>query len=267
MNEIQEINRRFAPQTIHIIAVPAFFFVFMMVYTPFGAQEYLGGIKPGYAFHITMLSCIIAASEGLTRSLLYIFRKKVNKTAYMFWCVLDVCAAAAFMGLYIWLMKRLSTPYFSAVAWSFVTTSLTTVFPYVIIYMALLLNCRKRQLAAAEEEPDERIRFYDSRKVLKLVASVASLYYISADENYVNIFYMEDGKIKKYVLRASMKSIEELCARNSLVRCHRSYFVNPSHIKVLRKAEDGLVFADMDTPEQTSIPVTRRYYDNVASML
>ena len=64
-----------------------------------------------------------------------------------------------------------------------------------------------------------------------------------------------------------MKSIETLCAKNSLVRCHRSYFVNPSHIKMLRKDENGLVFADIDTPETTSVPVTKRYYANVTNLL
>ena len=268
MDEIKEIFRRYAPQTIHIITIPVFFFGFMMIYTPLGAQEYLGGIKPGYAFHITMMACIIAASEGLTRSLLYIFRRKIGKTQYIFWCMSEMIAAALFMGLYIWLMKRTAIPYFSAVAWSLAAMALTSTYPYVIIAMALILNHRKRQLETAEEGPDERIRFYDSRKVLKLVVSVSSIYYIGADENYVNIFYMEEGgKTKKYVLRASMKSIEDICTRNSLVRCHRSYFVNPAHIKILRKAEDGLVFADIDTPEPVSIPVTKRYYDNVAAML
>lgn len=267
MDEINEMLKRFLPQTIHIVAIPAFFFGFMMIYTPLGAEVYLGGIKPGYAFHITMLACIIAGSEGLTRSLLYIFKKKINKTSYLFWCLLDMVTAALFMGLYVWLMKRTSIPYFNAVTWSFGTMALTSIYPYVIILMALLLNLRKKKMETAEKAPDDRIRFYDSRKVMKLVVNVSSIYYISADENYVNINYEEGGKTKKYELRASMKSIEELCARNSLLRCHRSYIVNPSHIKILRKAQDGIVYADLDSPEPVSIPVTKRYYDNVAAML
>lgn len=267
MNDINEIFRKFWPQTVHIIAVPAFFFSFMMIYMPFGASEYLGSMKLGYPFQLAMLSCIIAASEGLTRSILYIFRKKINRTGYLFWCLMDMAFASLFMGLYICLMKRASIPYFNAVAWAFGTMTLTAVYPYVVIYLALLAHHRKKQLEQAEEGPDDRIRFYDSRKMLKLVVNVSSIYYISADENYVNIHYSEDGKTKRYVLRASMKSIESLCAKNSLVRCHRSYFVNPSHIKMLRKDENGLVFADIDTPETTSVPVTKRYYANVTNLL
>lgn len=47
----------------------------------------------------------------------------------------------------------------------------------------------------------------------------------------------------------------------------QSYFVNPAHVKVLRKNSDGLVFADIDCPEAVSIPVTKKYYDNLTGML
>lgn len=43
--------------------------------------------------------------------------------------------------------------------------------------------------------------------------------------------------------------------------------MNPAHIRILKKDENGLVFADIDTPETTSIPVTKRYYANVTAML
>lgn len=196
MNDINEIFRKFWPQTVHIVAIPAFFFCFMMIYTPYGAEGYFSDMKLGYPFHLAMLTCIIAASEGLSRSILYIFRRKINRTAYLFWCLMDMVSASLFMGLYIWLMKRTAISYFSAAAWSFGTMALTTVYPYVVIYLALLAHLRKKQAEKAEEGPDDRIRFYDSRKMLKLVVNVSSIYYISADENYVNIHYIEDGKTK-----------------------------------------------------------------------
>lgn len=268
MKDIREIFSRFWPQIIHIVAIPLFFTAFMVIYTPFGADTYLGEPKPGFGFHVTMLMCIIAACLGLSRSIMYIFRRKLNVVSYVAWCFLDMLVSALFMGLYIWLIKKMLLPYFSVVMWSFVTVTLISVYPYVIIALGLLLRLRRKQIAAAHEDPDDRIRFYDSRKVLKLVVKASSIYYISADENYININYQEEGgKTIKYVLRASMKSIEELCARNSLIRCHRSYFVNPAHVKVLRKNPDGLVFADMDCPETVSIPITKKYYDNLTGML
>ena len=268
MDEIKDIFSRFAPQIIYIIALPAFFICFMLVYTPAWCLDFLPIGRFGYYFHITMLTCIVAGGAGLGRSILYVLRRKINKNLYYAWCLLEVVVTSLFMGLYIWLMSRMETAYFPAVAYSFTMVALTSIYPYTVIHLALLLQYRRKKTEEAEREPDDRIRFYDSRKNLKFAAMVSSIYYISADENYVNINYMDDtGKTRSYVLRSSMKSIEELCSFHSLVRCHRSYIVNPKHVRILRKDQKGLVFADLDTPQSTSIPVTKRYYDNLAELI
>ena len=45
MKDIREIFSRFWPQIIHIIAIPLFFTAFMVIYTPFDADTYLGEPK------------------------------------------------------------------------------------------------------------------------------------------------------------------------------------------------------------------------------
>ena len=102
---------------------------------------------------------------------------------------------------------------------------------------------------------------------MKLVVTAESLLYIVASDNYVDIHYMSNGRITKYSLRNSMRSIEELCMQNNLIRCHRSYYVNPSHVKVLRKDREGVVYAELDAREEMHIPVTKKYYDRLAEML
>ena len=111
------------------------------------------------------------------------------------------------------------------------------------------------------------MRFYDSSHNLKFVINPDSVLYISAEENYIHIFYSDGSKIKSYVLRNSMKAVDELCLSNGLVRCHRSYFVNPSHIKVLRKDREGVVFAVLDVDDVMDIPVSRKYYNSLSDLL
>ena len=48
---------------------------------------------------------------------------------------------------------------------------------------------------------------------------------------------------------------------------HRSYLINPVHVKVLRKDKEGVVYAELDAPEVQHIPVTKRYYASVSSLL
>ncbi len=45
--------------------------------------------------------------------------------------------------------------------------------------------------------------------------------------NYVTLYFLEDGNLKKEIIRTTMKKIEDDFAENKIiVRCHKSYFVN-----------------------------------------
>ena len=85
-------------------------------------------------------------------------------------------------------------------------------------------------------------------------------------ENYVQVFYLEGERVRDYLVRASMRSIEELCADNGLKRCHRSFYLNPAHVKTLRREKEGVIVAELDVAGQ-EVPVTKRYYDDLVAIL
>jgi DNA-binding LytR/AlgR family response regulator len=116
-------------------------------------------------------------------------------------------------------------------------------------------------------EDDSLMRFMDNTQKLKLVIASSAVLYVEADENYVHIRYMEGDRLKDYPLRASMKSLEELMQKHGLLRCQRSYYINPQHIKVLRRDKEGLITAELDVANQKSIPVSPKYYESVARWL
>ena len=119
----------------------------------------------------------------------------------------------------------------------------------------------------AVTQESQRMRFYDEKHNLKIVLDAQSILYVEADVNYVDIYYSENDKIRSYSLRNSMKAIDELCHDHGLVRCQRSFYVNPRHIKVLRKEKDGIVYAELDAKDVRHIPVTKKYYDKLTEML
>ena len=157
--------------------------------------------------------------------------------------------------------------YLEVFSTSFQYMSMSLVFPYVIYAQALKIYDVHVSASDPNNEQINRMRFYDDRHNLKIVLTPSSILYITSEENYVNIFYTENGKIRHYVLRSSMKALEELCQDNGLVRCHRSYYVNPAHIKVLRKDKEGVVFAELNANETIHIPVTKRYYGHLSELL
>lgn len=261
---IPRIFRRFIPQLLHMIVLPAFFFAFMLAYRPFNSVEYLG--EGWFGVHVTIISCIILVSTVLMRLLYYFLPLKLNYTLYVFWCIAEIIFTAFFSALYIYLVLDKKMAYFEALATSLQYISLVNVIPYSV----LALSMRIVDYSQKETEPEhnvQRMRFYDEKHNLKIVLQPASILYIGADENYVNIYYSENGKVRTYVLRNSMKAIDEICQDHGLLRCHRSYYVNPSHVKVLRKDREGVVYAELDAPEIMHIPVTKTYYARLADLL
>lgn len=265
MSSISKIFRRFIPQLLHVIVLPIFFFAFMLIYRPFSSTEFFGG--EWFGVHLTIVSCIVLLSIILTRLLYYFLPLKLNYTLYAFWCLAEIIFTAFFMGLYIWLVRHQPMPYFECFTVSFQFLSLTLVFPYIVMALSLRLYEYQNKSSEPEANTLQRMRFYDDRHNLKIVLMAEAVLYITAEENYVNIFYTENGKARNYVLRSSMKALDELCQDNGLIRCHRSFYVNPSHVKVLRKDKEGVVYAELDEKDMMHIPVSKKYYDRLSELL
>jgi DNA-binding LytR/AlgR family response regulator len=174
---------------------------------------------------------------------------------------------AFYDAVYIWLVRLKPMRCFVAFAASFQYVSLTLVIPYVIMALSLRLYEYHNKIEDESSNASHRMRFYDDRHNLKIVLTSDSILYITAEENYVNIYYTDNDKVKSYVLRSSMKALDELCQDHGLIRCHRSYYVNPLHVKVLRKDKEGIVYAELDARDMMHIPVTKRYYDRLSEML
>ncbi len=265
MSNLPKIFRRFIPQLLHMIVLPVFFFAFMLIYHPFKSVEFMGA--EWFGVHLTITACIVLLSLILSRLLYYFLPLRLNYSLYITWCFCEVVFASFFVALYIYLVLLKPMPYFEIYAVSFQYLVSSLVFPYVILAMAMCIRDLMAGTDPSQESANSRMRFYDGRHNLRLVLAEEAIVYIGAEENYVNIYYLEHDKVRSYVLRASMKAIDELCQDHGMVRCHRSFYVNPKHIQVLRKDKDGTVHAEMDTKDPMRIPVTKRYYDRLSEML
>ena len=266
MAQIPNVFRRFIPQLLHMIILPVFFFVFSLVYKPHDLINLIG--EQNYGVHLVLISCIVLMAVIIIRLMHYFIPMKMNYTLYIFWCLGEIIFVSFFVAMYLCLALHDHTPYFEILTESCQLLFMIMIIPYSILALSLRVwDYHERSLYSKETDEYCRMRFYDDKHNLKIVLTPDSIIYIAAEENYVNIFYMENSKLRKYVLRSTMKSIEELCMDNGLIRCHRSYFVNPVHVKVLRKEHEGVVYAELDAPDVQHIPVSKRYYDRLSELL
>lgn len=104
------------------------------------------------------------------------------------------------------------------------------------------------------------INLFDHNGILRFSIKESDLYYIISQDNYVRIHYLNNGEMSSYMLRCPLKVIEKSLKGSSLIRCHRSYIVNLSRIKVLRSERDGF-FIDLDYDGTAEIPISKSYSD------
>lgn len=243
-----------------------FFLLFSLFYDPFGMQYKLDMGRGLSAFNTIILTCIIGVSVMTTRTLMALLSGKISREwwAYLLWCVMEITVAAAFMALFLALMDK-SEGYFQTLATCIQYSATILVFPYTILTMAMDIAEGKKK-AEEREETQALVRFYDSNKLLKLTIATSSLMYIKAEENYLRIFYLDAGKTRDFQLRSSMTAVSETASKAGLFRCHRSYYINPSKIKALRRESNGTMSAEIEGAE-SPIPVSKKLYQELTTLM
>ncbi len=98
---------------------------------------------------------------------------------------------------------------------------------------------------------------------IELIAD--QLLYIESADNYSNIVFIENEKIKKQLIRSSLKRIELQLNSDLIVRCHRTFIVNLKNVKNVEGNAAGykLSFGI----ENCFVPVSRNYGNSILGKL
>ena len=254
---------------IYCLLLPLFFLGSMLLYNPFGIKAYYTFGSFSFGFHLVMLSSIIFVCLIVTRLILHFILKhqEIHWWHYGAWCAGEAAVMSAFVALYTVLFKGADGGYFAVLPDCIKFIFLTLCYPYVFLVLVRIIRIKNEDLEEKAASADNSlVRFLDEHKRLKLSIAPSSILYVSSELNYVKIFYLDSGKVRDYMLRASMKSLEAIGSK-ALVRCQRSYFVNPEHVSVLRKDPEGFIFAEMNIEGVPPVPVSKQYYDKLTALL
>lgn len=102
----------------------------------------------------------------------------------------------------------------------------------------------------------ERVRFFAENNSLELEVLSAHFLYAKADDNYVELYYLQDDIKNRKVLRNSLKNIHAFLPRQqNFYRCHKSYVINLDHVNHISGNAQGYKFHLKSTEEL--IPVSR----------
>ncbi len=258
MKEIHSSILSLTSLLLHVLALPTFFLCFILIYQSQWMVSFLSIDGTKTVFNTLILMCILLVVLCGSRIPMTACRRHLHLSwvYYILWSLAEWVVTALFMALYMTLMYRGEYGYFLVAGKCMLLLIATIPYPFVIINLLMYASRTTQEMA----KEDDLIRFCDNTQRQKLVIAAGSVLYIRADENYVHIHYIENERVKEFSLRNSMRAIEEVVQRFGIVRCQRSYFVNPRHVKVLRKDKEGVIVAELDTADVKPIPVSGKYY-------
>ncbi len=264
-------------QSINVIISTLFALVFLTAYVPFSSTAWFQVGKGGYFFTTLAFVGTGTLFLALSRTLMTWLVKKMRHFPFWFyilWLFLEIVLIAVFYTLlsYFQIQPTGGQSYGFAyiLAKSFLITLVALGVPYTVTDLVILLKDAQQRLMLTKSDTVESddevmpqhteiINLMDNNGNLKLSVKLDNLYYIKAEDNYINVFYQRSGAIASYMLRCKMQTIADNCVdSSSLMRCHRSYIVNINKVSVLHNEADGFVI-DFEREGLDSVPVSKTY--------
>lgn len=255
-----------------VIFTAAFALVFINVYAPFGVNVWFHVTKWQLFFYSSLVILTGVLVIVLSRIIMYHVgkKRKISYGLYFVWVLAEIVFMSLFYALYVKFILH-DTRYFPDL-WkvSIQNTALVLLLPYSVTWLYFSYAEKKLKLAElsqgqpVSDSSKQMVPFSDEKGVLRFSVKQENLLYIEASDNYVNIHYLNGEKVSRFMLRNSLKAMEDAFKGTDIVRCHRSYMVNCEKVKVIRREKDG-VKLELDAPAAMDLPVTRTYLENVMS--
>lgn len=262
--------------TIHMILFTAFFaLLFINIFQPFGSREWYKGISDFTYFFFSSLIILTGMLVVVVSRLflgLYTKKRDISQLQYAAWVFLEIIAMSLFFALFSKYVPEggEKRDFFLLLKNSAINTSLVLLLPYSISFLYFswkeknrLLNERASDTSSNTAPKKGLIGFTDEKGELKISLMIDNLLYIDSADNYATIHYINKEKNTSFLIRNSLKWIEEnLTKETPLVRCHRSYIINLDKVKVFKKTKNG-IFLELDVPNVPDIPISKTYYEGV----
>ncbi len=262
-----------------LLFVTFFVLLFIVIFKPFNSNTWIKGMsKDRFVIYSILMVTIGLGVLTVSRIVMFLLRNKIKVFYwnYLIWLFGEIIFISLFCTLFAWLIHPRQVDFFAIFPYTFAYSSSILLLPYIISWLYFELKDKKRALESEKSlrlqngektsAPNtDLINFTDEKGVLKLSVSIDNLFYIAAADNYVNVCYINKEKVGSFILRNSLKNIEETYTNANLVRCHRSYIVNRTKVKVMRRDKDGL-YIELDSKSIPDIPISKTYAKQVIDL-
>lgn len=286
------LNRKIPPYfyrsnnlTLLVICTAVFALIFINIYEPFRSTDWYNISSFEYLLYSSLLTLIGVMVVAISRTFMFYYTKKSTITYWNYgvWILAEIFAMSFLYTLISYTLNE-TRDFWEVLNSSAQNTSLILLIPYFVLHMFFVLQEKNRLLkevkdkasSALEELNDDTalrksvregiITFLDDKGEMKLSIKKDSLLYIESADNYVEIWYLGKMGVSNYLLRNTLKSMEEKFRDTNIIRTHRSFIVNCDQVKVAKRTKVGLVL-DLGIEKVPEIPVSKNYGDQVLEWL
>lgn len=263
--------------TSMVVFSAIFALLFINAYRPFNVDQLYPEESEITILAISSLLILVGfVVIAISRFIMYRYALK-KSVSYLAFCIWTACEIVVLAVVYTF-MAHFYLPNPDQVlfrVWlnSLRNTTLVMAIPYLIFILYLSLQDYSERLKRVDELQQASrevllpsvLSFYDYKGDMKFSVKRENLLYIESDDNYVNIWYTNKGKVEKFILRTTLKVLEGYSFGGGILRCHRSYIVNFDNVCVIKREKDGYVYAEFAIEGVRNIPVSASYSDVVTN--
>ena len=269
MNKLPDymFTRRFLFLTVLFIVV--FSILFLQLYSPFSSTYWftlresykLLGTTTMYAFSVLFLLSSKVLLMDLNR------RLGVGIWGLILFSLAEVLIVSIIYIAITMLVKHDNTSLMELFPRALFCIFLILLIPYTIAYLFGYAHGLKVQAGSSPARPNGTliVSIHDIKGNIKLSLRIMDILYAVSEDNYVKVFYEQDGIVHNTMIRTTAKNIED-DLEGYITRCHRSYLINIAKVKFFNNDRDNL-YVILDQEGINPIPVSRSYRDTIANLL
>ncbi|NMM47583.1 LytTR family DNA-binding domain-containing protein [Marinigracilibium pacificum] len=251
-----------------ILGTGLYMILFLLFFQPFGVNNYdpSESISDELVLGVTIMVGAATLVILLVTQILYDrLILKYSGKGFIYWMLISLMVICTVTFLtYNWLGGWHDWRFSSYIEF-IVNIGATLIIPFFVIFVFLYQRSLNASLELAYKYQGKTnnslvtLKSDNGKETLSL--NHDSILLIESEDNYVGIHCVEDGNVKKHLLRRTLKSIENERVSDTLIRCHRSYIINLAHLNQINGNRNKMIVKinNIDRP----VPVSRKYIDEI----
>ncbi len=243
-----------------VLVIGVFGVLFMNLYTPFNVSAWYHDESMPMFFILSSFGLIgmlvLALSQIAIRRIFNI--QTISIGSFILWFFAELVLLTITMFIIYGNTSLTGTELVGEVFLTFKYTLLVVIIPYAGVLFYLAATQKEENIDTLLNAGNHLVNICDENGELHLAVDLENILLLKSADNYVSVYFLKYGKVKKELVRTTMKRLDTELQGFPIRRCHRSYMVNIKKISVSLRSTQGLTLTLHDFPDE-QIPVSKNY--------